>query len=119
MKKHKLKVVYIRPSRYDDDGYVLRYWRGVLPSNTLACLKSLTKAAARCFTFGLVEQVIVEMAGGYLFVARISDGSALGVVARRDADIGLIGYQMTLLVKNAGECLSPALAAELKNALTV
>jgi radical SAM superfamily enzyme YgiQ (UPF0313 family) len=38
----RLKVVYILPSRYDEEGYVLRFWRGVLPSNTLCCLKSLT-----------------------------------------------------------------------------
>lgn len=33
----------IRPSQYDDDGYVVRHWRGVLPSNTLACLAGLTE----------------------------------------------------------------------------
>ncbi len=39
-----LKVVYIVPSRYDEEGYVHRYWRGVLPSNSLCCLTSLTRA---------------------------------------------------------------------------
>ena len=38
-----LTVVLIKPSRYDDDGYVVRHWRGVLPSNTLAALHSLTE----------------------------------------------------------------------------
>ena len=38
-----LHVHYIVPSRYDDDGYVHRYWRGVVPSNSLMCLKSLTE----------------------------------------------------------------------------
>jgi len=33
----------IKPSQYDDDGYVVRHWRGVLPSNTLACLAGLTQ----------------------------------------------------------------------------
>jgi radical SAM superfamily enzyme YgiQ (UPF0313 family) len=37
-----LIIVLIKPSKYDDDGYVIRYVRGVLPSNTLACLYSLT-----------------------------------------------------------------------------
>lgn len=40
----RLFVVYIRPSRYDDDGYVIRHWRGVQPSNTLACLDTLTRS---------------------------------------------------------------------------
>jgi len=38
-----LEIVYIVPSRYDDDGYVLRWIKGVVPSNSLAVLKSLTK----------------------------------------------------------------------------
>src|SRR6266508_6686551 len=38
-----LTVVLIKPSRYDDDGYVVRHWRGVLPSNTLAAIYSLTE----------------------------------------------------------------------------
>lgn len=39
----KLHVYLIKPSQYDDDGYVVRHWRGVLPSNTLACLAGLTE----------------------------------------------------------------------------
>lgn len=38
----RLVVYLIKPSKYDDDGYVIRYWRGVLPSNTLTCLYGLT-----------------------------------------------------------------------------
>jgi hypothetical protein len=47
---HRLVVVLIRPSKYDDEGYVIRYLRGTLPSNTLSCLHALTEAAvaARC-----------------------------------------------------------------------
>jgi hypothetical protein len=30
----RLSVVLVRPTRYDDDGYVVRHWRGTLPSNT-------------------------------------------------------------------------------------
>lgn len=48
----RLRVVYILPSRYDDEGYVHRYWRGVLPSNTLACMKSLTDAVAHSGELG-------------------------------------------------------------------
>lgn len=33
----------IKPSCYDDEGYVVRHFRGVLPSNTLACLAALTE----------------------------------------------------------------------------
>ncbi|MDR1964009.1 MAG: radical SAM protein [Planctomycetaceae bacterium] len=37
----KLSIVYVVPSRYDDDGYVQRWIKGVVPSNSLAVLKSL------------------------------------------------------------------------------
>ncbi len=39
----KLHLYLIKPTQYDDDGYVVRHWRGVLPSNTLACLAGLTE----------------------------------------------------------------------------
>ena len=38
----KLHIVLIKPSKYDDDGYVIRFWKGVLPSNTLNVLHGLT-----------------------------------------------------------------------------
>ena len=41
----KIQLYLIKPSSYDDDGYLVRYFRGVLPSNTLACLASLTRSA--------------------------------------------------------------------------
>ena len=46
----KFHIVLIKPSKYDDDGYVIRFWKGVLPSNTLNVLHGLTediKRAAR------------------------------------------------------------------------
>lgn len=43
----RLDVFFIRPSKYDDDGYVLRHRWGVLPSNTLACLAALTEDVDR------------------------------------------------------------------------
>ncbi|MGH7412380.1 MAG: B12-binding domain-containing radical SAM protein [Candidatus Methylomirabilis sp.] len=43
-KTHKiLRVVLIKPSKYDDEGYVVRFWKGVLPSNTLNVLRGLTE----------------------------------------------------------------------------
>jgi radical SAM superfamily enzyme YgiQ (UPF0313 family) len=42
-----LHIVLLKPSKYDDEGYVLRHWRGVLPSNTLACLYALTEDVKR------------------------------------------------------------------------
>ena len=38
-----LRVVLIKPSKYDDEGYIIRFWEGVLPSNTLNVLHGLTE----------------------------------------------------------------------------
>ncbi|MDH3683066.1 MAG: roadblock/LC7 domain-containing protein [Acidimicrobiia bacterium] len=80
-------------------------------------LTSLANGAAKCFDYHSVEQLIVEMSGGFMFVSAIGDGSTLGVLADRDCDVGLIGYEMTVLLNRAGSVLSPGLVAELKNSL--
>lgn len=41
----RLVVVLVKPTHYDDDGFPHRYWRGVLPSNSLAVIHSLTSEA--------------------------------------------------------------------------
>ena len=76
-------------------------------------LASLTAGAARHMGAGDVNQVIVEMDGGFLFVTTISEGSALAVMSGPDADIGLIGYEMSVLVARIGQVLTPQLRAEL------
>jgi predicted regulator of Ras-like GTPase activity (Roadblock/LC7/MglB family) len=82
-------------------------------------LVSLGRGTATCVGFDALEQVIVAMRGGFLFVSSISDGSCLGIVADDAADIGLVGYQTTLLVERAGRLLTPALVDELKQELLV
>jgi radical SAM superfamily enzyme YgiQ (UPF0313 family) len=59
--KKTLRVVIIKPSKYDDDGYVIRHFRGVLPSNTLACLSSLTRDVAERGLLGSDMDVQIEL----------------------------------------------------------
>jgi predicted regulator of Ras-like GTPase activity (Roadblock/LC7/MglB family) len=80
-------------------------------------LISLTDGAARCFGGGDVEQVVVELQGGYMLFMSIRDGSSLAVLAGKDSDVGLIGYEMTMLAKRVGSVITPALVAELQSAL--
>jgi predicted regulator of Ras-like GTPase activity (Roadblock/LC7/MglB family) len=75
-------------------------------------LASLTAGAARFLDGGSVRQVIVEMESGYLFVTTIGDGSALAVMCSSQCDIGLIGYEMSLLVTRIGQALTPTLRAD-------
>ena len=43
--KRRFQLVLIKPSHYDDDGYVIRWWRALIPSNTLAAIYGI---AADC-----------------------------------------------------------------------
>ena len=70
-------------------------------------LTSLTHGAARVFEAGSVIQTVVEMEGGLLLVMAISNGSSLAVLAASDCDMGLVAYEMTLLVERVGRALTP------------
>jgi hypothetical protein len=80
-------------------------------------LVSVTNGAARIFDGDEVTQTVVEMRRGYFLVMSIRDGSILATLAAHDADIGVVGYEMARLVKQAGEMLTPALRAELQQTL--
>jgi predicted regulator of Ras-like GTPase activity (Roadblock/LC7/MglB family) len=86
-------------------------------SAVVSGLRSLAEGGARVMGKGSVNQVIVEMDSGFLFVSAIGGGSALGVLTSRHADLAAVGYEMTLLVDRIGPVLTPELIAELKNGL--
>ncbi len=69
---------------------------------------SLTDGASRMFNAGAVQQTIIEMDSGYLFLMSISDGSSMAVLAARSCDVGQVGYEMALLVERVGAALVPA-----------
>ncbi|WP_066812613.1 B12-binding domain-containing radical SAM protein [Sphingomonas asaccharolytica] len=37
----RFQIWLIKPTRYDDDGYPLQWWRSIIPSNSLACLNGI------------------------------------------------------------------------------
>ena len=80
-------------------------------------LASLTQGSARLFGGGTVTQTVVEMERGYLLVMAVSDGSCLAVLAAPSCDLGIIGYEMALLVARTGAVLTPELRAELQAGL--
>lgn len=71
-------------------------------------LVSLSRGTAQLLGAGAVSQTILEMAGGYLFVTSVSQGATLAVYAERRCDIGMVGYEMTLLAARVGHALTPA-----------
>jgi predicted regulator of Ras-like GTPase activity (Roadblock/LC7/MglB family) len=80
-------------------------------------MASLTAGAARLLEAGEVNQTVIEMERGFLFVMTIGDGSCLGVLAAPSCDVGLVGYEMALLVARTGDVLTPQLRAELQASL--
>ena len=40
-KKQKFSLVLVKPSHYDDEGYVIQWFRSSMPANSLACLYGL------------------------------------------------------------------------------
>jgi len=71
-------------------------------------LASLTQGASRVFEGGTVVQTVVEMQAGVLVVMAISNGASLAVLASSTCDLGLIAYEMALLVERAGKMITPA-----------
>jgi len=72
----------------------------------------LARSAGRHFRGGRVRQTIVEMDEAFLFVTAASNGSCLAVWSDAESDIGLIAYEMALLVERIGHSMvAPARAA--------
>ncbi len=96
------------------DGLLLASSRDLPPdrADQLAAITSgvvsLTDGASRMFNAGAVQQTIIEMDSGYLFLMSISDGSSMAVLAARSCDVGQVGYEMALLVDRVGAALVPA-----------
>jgi radical SAM superfamily enzyme YgiQ (UPF0313 family) len=88
----KFRIVLIKPSKYDDDGYVIRFWKGVLPSNTLNVLHGLTEAVKNSHVFGdlRIEIVTFDETAEKLPVKKIIRWSR-----RRSTKlvVGLVGVQ--------------------------
>jgi predicted regulator of Ras-like GTPase activity (Roadblock/LC7/MglB family) len=72
-------------------------------------LASLVQGAASMFEAGSVNQTVVEMDAGVLVVMTVSHGASLAVLAGPDGKMGLIAYEMALLVERAGRMITPAM----------
>jgi radical SAM superfamily enzyme YgiQ (UPF0313 family) len=53
--RRKFLVELIKPSHYDDDGYVIQWWRGWIPSNSLSCIYGLAVDAQARRVLGDVD----------------------------------------------------------------
>jgi len=71
-----------------------------------AGFQSLAKGASRHFRAGPVRQTVVEMESAFLFVTAAGQGACLAVLASAEADLGLIAYEMAMLVTRVGATLA-------------
>lgn len=71
-------------------------------------LHSLARGSGRHFHAGRARQTMVEFDDALLFVTAAGEGSCLCVLSAAEADVGLVAYEMTLLVNRVGEHLGVA-----------
>ena len=68
-----------------------------------AGFQSLARGAGRHFGGGGVRQTIIEMESGFLLVSAAGSGTCLAVIAEQGADLGVVAYEMAILVRRTGE----------------
>ena len=78
----------------------------------VSSLASIARSASRRYDFDGLKLIMIEMRRGFLLVSVIAGGSCLGVVAGGDSDVGLVGYEISLLAERFGALLTPALISE-------
>lgn len=69
---------------------------------------SLARSVSDTFNGGDIRQTVVELEQAFVFVTAAGNGSCLTVLAESDANIGLIAYEMTRLVKRVRRHLGTA-----------
>ena len=57
----RFQLVLIKPSHYDDDGYVIRWWRALIPSNTLAAIYGIAADCAERQVLGPDTAIDIEV----------------------------------------------------------
>lgn len=91
-----LRVYFIKPSKYDEQGYVLRFWKGVLPNNTLTALAALNEEYNR---MRATQNVFVETVLWDEIVEGAIDAETVSAIAKKAKEdhveviIGMAGVQ--------------------------
>jgi predicted regulator of Ras-like GTPase activity (Roadblock/LC7/MglB family) len=107
-----LRVAHIQQAVFlSQDGLALGASRGLDQADAehLAALAagflSLARGAGRHFGGGDVRQTIIEMTSGFLFVTAAGQGTCLAVLTGAETDVGLVAYEMAVLVRRTGDHL--------------
>jgi uncharacterized protein len=71
-----------------------------------AGVQSLARGAGRQFAGGEVRQTIIEMESAFLFIMAAGEGTCLAVLSSADANVGVMAYEMAMLVRRMGKHLA-------------
>ncbi|WP_442943883.1 roadblock/LC7 domain-containing protein [Nocardia sp. NBC_00508] len=71
-----------------------------------SALSSLARGVGNQFDKGLVQQTVVELEFGYLVVTEAGAGACLALLTAERADLGLVAYEMNVIVQQVGDSLS-------------
>jgi predicted regulator of Ras-like GTPase activity (Roadblock/LC7/MglB family) len=71
-----------------------------------AGVQSLARGAGKQVGGGEVRQTIIEMDSAFMFVMAAGQGTCLAVLASADANLGVMAYEMAMLVRRMGVHLS-------------
>src|SRR5438874_13573008 len=91
--KRRVQLVLIKPSHYDDDGYVVQWRRSSIPSNSLACVYGLAAEAASRSVLG--SNVDIDLTAIDETNTRIKPRDIIDLIRRHDGFgmVGLVGVQ--------------------------
>ncbi len=92
MSKRKFLIVLIKPSHYDDDGYVIQWRRSTIPSNSLASVHGLLAQCADEGVLGPDVDIEVEAYDECNTIIDIS-GIARRILAADRGLVALVGVQ--------------------------
>ena len=68
-----------------------------------AGFQSLARGAGQHFGGGNARQTIIEMEAGFLIVTAAGSGTCLAVITGPGADLGLVAYEMAVMVRRSAE----------------
>ena len=138
MARRAFRVVLIKPSHYDRDGYVIQWWRSTLPSNSLASVHGLVEECARDRVLGPDVDIEIEACDECNTVVdpkaiarriRAAGGGMVGLIGvqsnqyPRALDLGrqfrTLGLPVVMGGFHVSGCIAmlPSLPAELQEAL--
>jgi Radical SAM superfamily len=90
--KRAFRVVLIKPSHYDQDGYVIQWLRSTLPSNSLASVYGLVQECARDRVLGPDVDIAIEACDECNTIVDVV-ATAKRIGAAGGGMVGLIGVQ--------------------------